>query len=55
MGAYVTSCKPVPEMMAVPEQVVVPVQPSRMTYVCVTVPAGTVYCNCAQTLPPDMH
>lgn len=55
VGEYVTSCKPAPAMMAVPEQAVWPVQPSRIIYVWVAVPAGTVYCTCAQTLVPEMH
>ena len=33
VGVYVTNCKPAPAMMAVPEHVVAPVQPSRMMYV----------------------
>ena len=56
VGVYVTSFTPAgPAMTAVPEQIVAPMQPSRMMYVCSGVPAGTVYCTCAHTLPLDMH
>jgi hypothetical protein len=55
VGVYVTSCTPNPAMMAVPEHVVAPVQPSRIMYVCHKVPAGTVYCTCAHVLPPPMQ
>ena len=55
VGAYVTSLTPAgPAMMAVPEHVVAPMQPSRMIYVCKGVPAGTVYCTCAHEFKP-MH
>ena len=55
VGAYVTSCTPAPATTAVPVQAVAPVQPSSIRYVCAGVPAGTVYCTCAHTLPPVMH
>ena len=55
VGAYVTSLTPAgPAMMAVPEHVVAPTQPSRMMYVCKGVPAGTVYCTWAHEFRP-MH
>jgi hypothetical protein len=55
VGLYVTSCKPVPAMTAVPVHVVEPVQPSRMMYVWEAIANGTVYCTCAHTLPPEMQ
>ena len=55
VGLNVTRLTPAPVMTAFPEQSVRPVQPSRMTYVWVAVPTGTVYCTCAHTLPPEMH
>ena len=55
VGAYVTSFTPAPDTTAVPEHNVMPMQPSWIRYVSVVVPAGTVYCTCAHTLPPDMH
>ena len=55
VGAYVTSCTPAPATTAKPEHDDEPMQPSWIRYVCVTVPAGTVYCTCAQKSLPDMH
>ena len=55
VGAYVTSCTPAPDTTVVPEHSAMPSQPSWIRYVCVGVPAGTVYCTCAQELPPVMH
>ena len=55
VGEYVTRPTPTPEMATCPLHAVDPVQPSRMMYVCAGVPAGTVYCTCAHTLPPEMH
>ena len=52
VGAYVTSCTPAPAIIAVPVQVVLPMQPSRIRYVCGRAPAGTVYCTCAHTSDP---
>ena len=50
-----TKLTPVPEIAACPLQTDEPVQPSLIKYVCCGVPAGTVYCTCAHTLPPVMH
>jgi hypothetical protein len=55
VGAYVTRCTPAPDTTAVPEHDVLPWQPSWIRYVCVAVPAGTVYCTCAHTLPLSLH
>ena len=55
VGAYVTSCTPAPDTTAVPEHDVLPWQPSWIRYVCVAVPAGTVYCTCAHELPLSLH
>ena len=55
VGEYVTRDTPAPAITALPVHAVEPVQPSRMMYVCDGVPAGTVYCTCAQTLDPEMH
>jgi hypothetical protein len=55
VGAYVTSCTPAPDTTVVPEHNVMPSQPSWIRYVSVAVLAGTVYCTCAHTLPPDVH
>jgi len=55
VGVYVTSCTPAPATAAVPVQEELLVQPSRIMNVCNGVFAGTVYCTCAHTLPPDMH
>ena len=50
VGPKVTACTPLtPVMTARPSQAVFPRQPSRMMYVCIDVPMGTVYCTCAQT------
>ena len=53
VGAYVTSCTPAPATTAIPEHVNDPVQPSWIKYVCVAVPAGTVYCTCAHAVVPS--
>jgi len=55
VGPYVSRWTPVPATTAKPEHVDEPVQPSWIRYVCVAVPAGTVYCTCAQESLPDMH
>lgn len=56
VGLYVTRETPVaPEMATLPMQPVFETQPSRMTYVCVGVLAGTVYCTCAQTSLPEIQ
>ena len=53
VGVYVTRLTPTgPVMTAVPVQVVLPMQPSRIRYVCGSAPAGTVYCTCAHTSDP---
>ena len=55
VGANVTSFTPVPAIAALPEHVVWPVQPSRMMYVWVAAPTGTVYCTWAHTVLPEMQ
>jgi len=55
VGANVTAVMPAPEMAVCPVHALLAMQPSRMTYVCAAVPAGTVYCTCAHELPPLMH
>ena len=56
VGENVTSCTPgTPEITARPKHSSFPTQPSRMMYVCVGVPAGTVYCTCAHRSVPEMH
>ena len=55
VGLYVTSCTPAPATTAIPEHVDEPVQPSWIKYVCIAVPAGTVYCTCAQRSVSEMH
>ena len=55
VGVYVTSCTPAPATTAVPVQPLIWTQPSSIRYVCVGVPAGTVYCTCAHELAPEMH
>ena len=56
VGLYVTRETPAaPETATLPMQPVLDKQPSRMMYVCVGMPAGTVYCTCAQTSLPEMQ
>jgi hypothetical protein len=54
VGAKLTTVTPFPATAALPWQPVeVPKQPSQITYVCVGVPAGTVYWICAQSPQAD--
>ena len=55
VGAYVTRLTPAPVIATVPRHDAEPTQPSRIRYVCKGTPAGTVYCTCAHTLPPEIH
>jgi hypothetical protein len=55
VGAYVTRLTPAPVIADVPWHDAEPTQPSRIRYVCKGTPAGTVYCTCAHTLPPEIH
>ena len=56
VGENVTSCTPgTPVITARPKHSVLPTQPSRMMYVCVGVPSGTVNCTCAHELSALMH
>ena len=55
VGAYATAMMPAPDMAVCPVHAPLAWQPSRMTYVCEAVPAGTVYCTCAHELAPFTH
>lgn len=55
VGGYVTIASAAPDTASLPTQLVDPRHPSLTTYVCVGVPAGTVYCTWAQVFPLLMH
>ena len=56
VGGNVTKRIPwTPEIAAFPEQVELPIHPSLIIYCWRGVPAGTVYCTCAQTFSAKMH